>query len=474
MKDVIYRFRPIEKLLHDDGITGELDSLYIYFAGREQLNDPLEGYADFFFEGDEIAWNNLLKNYLQCLSNHCSLLALGQVDSYDLSRNILGIAANAPPGVVEIWNETYNVFMAEPTVAKFVSAWCLLGKAHRSELFSYLDTIHFYATDIITQMLSKKGLLPKVPARDEKKHAYRLERVRLFTEVLSNPNLDLVAKKEMMDVHVRYNKESSLLNRFQNRHREISQPYLEMIAFPDKYCNALEKSVYPEWYVACFMEECDDSSIWGSYGRNHTAVCLEFYVERTANAEGITLTRPNSIGSRGVGWGTDIMPLKAVSYGKDFASVDFFNSLGSLNEDSILKYWLGNTEKQLSSRAKDITENQEEWRLNYWKSFDHTATVKISHWKKEREYRLIQHSTLFDLTDTKLRKLNFEFSSLKGIVFGINTSVGDKLRLMAKIENLCKEHKRKDFHFYQARYDHHTKKIAHDHLSKINMGFSGQ
>jgi hypothetical protein len=84
MQETIYRFRPVNRLLQDDGVSGELDSLYIYFAGRKQLNDPLEGYANLFFEGDEIAWDNLLKNYLQCLTKHIVLVFMGESKSHNL------------------------------------------------------------------------------------------------------------------------------------------------------------------------------------------------------------------------------------------------------------------------------------------------------------------------------------------------------------------------------------------------------
>jgi hypothetical protein len=40
-----YRFRSIDNLL---GTRKELESQSIYFASLEQLNDPMEGYRDFF------------------------------------------------------------------------------------------------------------------------------------------------------------------------------------------------------------------------------------------------------------------------------------------------------------------------------------------------------------------------------------------------------------------------------------------
>src|SRR5205814_6675950 len=47
--------------------SSDLQNQEIYFASALELNDPLEGYKDLFWKGDEIAWKNLLRHYLLCL-----------------------------------------------------------------------------------------------------------------------------------------------------------------------------------------------------------------------------------------------------------------------------------------------------------------------------------------------------------------------------------------------------------------------
>ncbi|MGN2405331.1 DUF2971 domain-containing protein [Pseudomonas syringae] len=450
-------------------MSGELDSLYMYFAGREQLNDPLEGYADIFFDGDEIAWNNLLKNYLQCLTMHIVRLAYGEGGKYDLSSQMLGIAQNIPDNISKIFEKIYAEFLAEPTISDFVSVWPALGKATKSELFSYLDGIHFYSIDLIARTLSDEGLLPMAPARNKEKYQYQLGRVRLFTNLFKVSDPD--QKRVAMDEYVRANKERSLLNLYKNRKRDLPVLYTEMIAFPSKYCDSLEKCIFPTWYVACFMEECDDSSIWGTYGQNHAAVCLEFNVENNSEKRGLTLYKPTGAGSDGVHWSESFMAFSPVSYGETFASIDFFNSLGSTTYYNALNFWLSDGKGRLSTKAHDLTESEEAWRSAYWENFNLTATVKVSHWAREREYRLIQHSTIVDLSEPTLRKLKFKFSSLNGIIFGINTSLEDKCKLIAKIEQLCLDHKREHFNFYQARYDHKLKKITKDLLKSVKVGY---
>lgn len=64
-----YRFRSADRLLGrpacGDALArpGELDELTIYFASPHELNDPLEGHREMYFEGDFIVWRNLIKHY---------------------------------------------------------------------------------------------------------------------------------------------------------------------------------------------------------------------------------------------------------------------------------------------------------------------------------------------------------------------------------------------------------------------------
>lgn len=474
MDDVIYRFRPVSRLLNDDGVSGELDSQYIYFAGTDQLNDPMEGYKDVFFEGDYIVWMNLFRNYLQCLYRHCISLAVDPSSTYDLSEHVLRVMTDAPPALVESCDKIIENFLSEPIISRFVSIWSTLGEASLSEVFHYVDSIHFLALEAITKTLSETGLLPSPIPFENAHRASRLQTLVEFSNAFSNPSIGYQGKKLIMEKYVQAKRERQLLDRYEQYWpKDLPGLFHEMVAFPDKYCAALEKSIYPQWYVACFMEDCDNSSIWGSYGGNHKDVCLEFHTEQNFGQYGLTLLSPNGWDGRSEGytWSKHMIPFNAVSYNKAFPRIDFFNSLGSLTTREIHKYWYTNADGQISSRAKQLTEENEAWRAAYWAGFQHSTTVKVADWHHEREFRLIKTSSMFDYSDPKLRKLKYDFSSLKGIVFGINTSTDDKCRLIARVEQLCKINKRESFNFYQARYDHTSKKFVRDLLSLIQIGF---
>ncbi|OHU82045.1 hypothetical protein BKN38_07795 [Helicobacter sp. CLO-3] len=62
-KKRFYRLRSIERVLG----KGELEKQEIYFASPSELNDPMEGFRNIVFKGDEIVWQNFFKYYLVCL-----------------------------------------------------------------------------------------------------------------------------------------------------------------------------------------------------------------------------------------------------------------------------------------------------------------------------------------------------------------------------------------------------------------------
>lgn len=57
----MYGFRKVENIL---GKYRELENQEIYFSEIDALNDPMEGFRDFYWSGDLIVWQNFLKHYL--------------------------------------------------------------------------------------------------------------------------------------------------------------------------------------------------------------------------------------------------------------------------------------------------------------------------------------------------------------------------------------------------------------------------
>ena len=79
-------------------------------------------------------------------------------------------------------------------------------------------------------------------------------------------------------------------------------------------------------------------------------------------------------------------------------------------------------------------------------------------------YIIPLYSMIADLNEAKRRTLTYNFSSLKGIIFGIGTPDNDKLKIIETIHKKCKENKRTDFEFFQAYYCHETGDIQKEKL----------
>ena len=69
----LYHYRAIENAIL------ELANGTFHFSTREELNDPLEGYLKIYWQGDKIAWEGLLKNYICSIDNAISLFLLQQI-----------------------------------------------------------------------------------------------------------------------------------------------------------------------------------------------------------------------------------------------------------------------------------------------------------------------------------------------------------------------------------------------------------
>lgn len=72
-------------------------------------------------------------------------------------------------------------------------------------------------------------------------------------------------------------------------------------------------------------------------------------------------------------------------------------------------------------------------------------------------YRIHIENTFYDYEKPESRNLQYDPKSLRGVIFGINTSEKDKKRIMEKL--IDKKDVLEDFEFYQAEYDDEAQKI---------------
>lgn len=467
----VYRFRTIDNLFGD---YNELEKQTIYFADPKQLNDPMEGYRDIYWKGDVIVWKNLFRHYLMCLHKvYTSALFLGKDDLISDEHIPIFSGENDFPSekFKKMFNDISDAFFSNKDISKLLD---LISQrttsVKRDELFLYLMKIHFLALDTIENYYYKKSLIPsklnlgKVEDLLDEKYFIRLK------EGLSSGEL---TEEQIDALHTATN----------NVHNEIKlieyyNGFLKdggknknfiLLEFAERYISQLEKLMYTDWYVACFSGDYTNSSMWGHYTKDHEGVCLVFKIKEKDGDRHIPLERITGVGSSGHIMDVVEQKLYPIKYDETHGQIDFFKSLGRLPRPTLNAIWYTNEHGELSECAKDIYNSDKEWRKNYWEDFYKGITVKSKDWRYENESRLILNSNISAYSNSKNRSLNYEFSQLEGIIFGINTSIEDKMRIIKVIEKKCEDNKRDDFKFYQAFYSHDNKCIERRHMRMLKF-----
>lgn len=202
--------------------------------------------------------------------------------------------------------------------------------------------------------------------------------------------------------------------------------------FPKVFVEQLKNMIYPESYVVCFSGKNDDSAMWGNYADCHKGVCL---IYDTKDEDKINVKVSNH---------SIPLAVKAVSYGGNIIERNFFHTFGRLNMKQI-KEWLLGTEK-ISSCYQEVFCEQEKWRNCYWETYDAKTYRKTKAWEHENEFRAALTNTFGEFNEPEQRNVSYEWTLLKGIIFGINTTEYDKKRIMDKL--LENKKNLEDFCFY--------------------------
>jgi hypothetical protein len=262
--------------------------------------------------------------------------------------------------------------------------------------------------------------------------------------------------KEFMD-------ETAFIYSYRNRSQASGtdgQTRMQLVLdFPNLYVDQLDQILWPNWYTACFSETFSNSSMWGNYANGHRGVCLIFETGDTGNGSTINLHQIAGFSGDGHGHAEDIwrfspMEFLDVHYERIPGEVDFFKSIGKIPRPALLDLWYTDEGGHLSDCAShlDPEANEDVWRKEYWNTFHRDTAFKTKDWEYELERRLVLYPLLREELDDAARILTYNFSSLKGIIFGIETSIADKHSIIEIIQRKCTEQQRSDFKFYQAYY----------------------
>jgi hypothetical protein len=476
--DYAYRFRSTHALL--DGHQ-ELENQEIYFASPSELNDPLEGFKDLFWQGDLIVWKNFVRHYLLCLM--LSVLSAckhpGQRGPESDVLPVFTTDGELPGQERELFRAICtNVFDADEVgdLPKFLAS--RVSPIHRNELLSILWAAHPHLLRVVCKTISPDTPLNPI---DEYVRVRPPNPLR-FRESIAAQN-DLDAKnanhqeitENFMDHSIKAIAQAILIREYNGISR-AGGPLWEKIfsTFPERYVNSLERLLYYDWFAACFVVDPNDAAMWGNYGDGHKGVCLKF--RTTSNSAGKpSLLLRTKVGERSSGSGPveiyEFSPLQLedVQYCEEYPRMDFFKSLGRL-VPSQLAFWFTDGPGHVSATGTEILQGSDQWRKQYWETFDRVVTSKLRDWQHEREQRITLHSMLFDISDRSMRKLQYRFDDLEGIIFGIKTPMEEKIAIMRIIEAKCRKNRRKGFEFRQTFYSSLSKRIESTPLGLLKFG----
>lgn len=445
--EYIYRFRSCD-LFNSDGtpnpdshLKSELENSEIYFSPFKDLNDPMEGFKDVYFQGDVIIWKNFFRNYIinLLLSFTTSMLnENGQVD----------IIINQEPTLFSIHSKLWSTFIKIPTIVNLVDN--IQNKCiRRDELLMYLVICHEIAFELVADDMKAKGFLKNdFPSRPNKytEDIYNLTWDEVF--LLRSQN-DETKMNELGRILCGFKEDILLFNSFDNIFRSL------FIDYPKLYLQKLESLMYPDFYSASFSDKYNNSSMWGNYAKSHTGICLEFKTEDSSMPINMCVGYDSN---RGKVYKWTNYKLEPIIYDNILTAFNFFENIGFISEYSFNHLWCFDPETHEPTSCNVI--NEKNW-SEYFNRGLSAANKKTKDWAYEREYRMMLNSLRQDFQDKADRILKYHFNSLLGIIFGINTSERDKRMIIDIILKKCLSENRdlNDIKFYQAYYNNLTGSI---------------
>ena len=436
----LYRFRSVEQLLGDR--FAELERQTIFFAAPEDLNDPMEGLQDIIWTGDDVAWQNVFKNYADFLHWYFQNAVLSGIAVLSDPQSLPyapqwqdGLPSQTRVLSQLVWEAAKDNGRMRHLVGRLAQT----GKQVRQfELLLYIREFHPYCLEAIRRVYVHCGIIREedwpYDLRHHKTHATPVEALDQ-----ANETTDAEFRTSLLDTA--FNELSHIARA--NTPIRLDKPYL-MLRVPSLYVEYLGRIARPNWYTACFTKNFNNASMWGHYGGGHSGACLIFRVEETPSGVGLPLKATDDSG-----YPNDeatLFPPYEVRYGNRPSEVDFFESIEGSPPQRIRQSWHRDTS---GLAGPERGENQAGRDLE---TLFRDATLKTRDWEYEQEHRLVLRHPGGEPLDPPRRTLTYDFMSLKGIVFGLAMPHEHKQRIMEIIDRKRIENNRTWFEYHESYY----------------------
>lgn len=473
---MLYRFRNCKSLLDHN----ELQDEYFWFSKVSELNDPSEGFINFYWQGDYIAWLGLFKNYVWQLYEYIIQAPIFiDGDNIDALNKLFFLSSlncnDKDLPIKRIREDVEKKVIADKDIADV----CFLLDTKKYAvtirgLINIFKMLHYRALCIIDEIMENKGIIKHIPwLRRALENKFNVPKYKsLSAELLSWLNSGQKEIENLMKYNLGYNELMSLGlndNEFLNEKDEKKKNYFETMItalnFSELYVPQMMKFGFMDSYTCSFAKYYDSSAMWANYADNHKGIVLMYnYADDMCDIE--LEKMPISKAENNV---TEIRKLNfsQVEYSDAIPKFNWFYVLGKLFGDE-RKHWLIDNEKESLILEKMRMDGQK-----YLDSLLNIDKGRMLHkskcWQYEYEYRCFQSYSITEFYGENEigQKYKYDFADLYGIIFGIRTSYEYKIRIIDIVREKCKKYNRDKFDFYQAYLDYDSGKIK---KQKLDIG----
>lgn len=286
-----YRFRSTKNLFNrynekeksEIERLGELEEQIIFFPETHQLNDPMEGYRDLVWKGDEVLWTNFIRNfmifYVIMLSEIKSNKSIEDIDFKEVKykffmkfRNINSVK-NKKTGEYYTIDQINNIKEEDIIDLEFIPRIDLVN----AQFLPLLEIDNF------------KKLIQILMKNEIKNHKIEFLLGIILLNIhnfLLNKDSESFNDESLTDIERIINTNEYSPLKKEERFYSINKSNIEIdIYFKtiNFYLKVIDESMFDNWYVTCFMTKSDNPIVWSHYAENHQAVCFVFKATEESN-----------------------------------------------------------------------------------------------------------------------------------------------------------------------------------------------
>lgn len=455
---IIYRFRSMDNLIHQ---YSELEEQELVLSSPRYFNDPLEGYQDVFWEGDEVLWKNLLRHYLLNLHRAAIICALSD-DDETLDEYAIDPKLTRDDLPTDEYRQQFDSicqsFFEERGFGRISSSLASLPKPlKRNNLQQVLSVIHRSALESVLERMRTSGMIPEWPKVTNSGDS---ETVEDLLEALSaamddgDEELFESMSSQLGPLKSHMYLQQAVQTGLEQLELHYKKYHLLYESFPGRYIREITNSlIHTNWHTLCFAKECASPPMWATYADEHRGAALMFRADRQTDESWGEITINGRTGWKGSEpkFGEITASLHAVDYESPPPEVDFFRFLGTLPLPKLESAWHSTPDGNTSQMLDKIVDDQDAWRENLWDHFHSMSTRKLGQWEHEQEVRMV----LPDLSGSEgsHRKVTYDMAQLEGVVFGLRTKLEDRFEVMRILSENNQGDDSSPVEFYQMVFD---------------------